>query len=179
MIKLLVTGVWITAVALASVYFSIQATNTKESVDPEPAMFGGLETIRGEVTSIPVISDGAVHGYFLTRLSYTIDPGKAALLTVPAPVLVTDALYTALVGEQLIDFPGMEKFDLEAFKVHIRESLNQRLGDTVFHDIIVEQIDFLSKADIRSNMREGRFTMKQGQPLAEMDPAPAETAPSH
>lgn len=179
MIKLLVTGVWITAVALASVYFSIQATNTKESVDPEPAMFGGLETVRGEVTSIPVISDGAVHGYFLTRLSYTIDPKKADLLTIPVPILVTDALYTALVGEQIIDFPDLKKFDLEAFKLLIRDSLNQRLGDTVFHDIIVEQIDFLSKSDIRSNMREGRLTMKQGQPLGEVDAVAAETVPSH
>jgi hypothetical protein len=179
MIKLLVTGVWITVVALASVYFSIQATNTKESVEPEPDMFGGLETIRGEVTSIPVISDGAVQGYFLTRISYTVDPAKADLLTIPLPVLVMDQLYTALVGEQVIDFPSLKKFDLEAFKVHIRESLNKRVGDTVFHDIIVEQIDFLSKSDIRSNMRQGRFTMKAGDPIGEVDPAPGESAPSH
>jgi hypothetical protein len=76
MIKLLATGVWICAVALASVYFSVQLTNKKEPVQEDPAMFGGLETVRGEVTSIPVISSGAVQGYFLTRLSYTIDPAK-------------------------------------------------------------------------------------------------------
>lgn len=179
MIKLLITGVWICAVALASVYFSVQSANKKEPVETDPAMFGGLETVRGEVTSIPVISDGAVQGYFLTRLSYTVEPVKAAALTIPLPDLVTDALYSALVGEKLIDFPHMEKFDLETFKTHIRDKLNERLGEEVFHDVIVEQIDFLSKADIRSNMRRGSFTMKKGEKVVEGEAAPAEAAPSH
>jgi hypothetical protein len=167
MIKLLATGVWICAVALASVYFSVQTANKKESAETDPPMFGGLETVRGEVTSIPVISGGAVKGYFLTRLSYTIDPSKAGLMTIPVPDLVTDALYTALVGEQLIDFPNMAQFDLEGFKARIRDSINERLGDKVFHDVIVEQIDYLSKEDIRSNMRRGNLTIKEGAPVGE------------
>lgn len=177
MIKLLITGVWICAVALGSVYFSIQTANKKQNAEPDPAMFGGLETVRGEITSIPVISGGKVEGYFLTRLSYTIDPKKAGLLTIPVPDLVTDALYTALVGEQLIDFPNMTKFNLEGFKTRIRDTINGRLGEEVFHDVIVEQIDFLSKADIRSNMRRGNLTIKEGAPLDEE--AKPEAAPSH
>ena len=181
MIKLLITGVWISCVALASVYFSVQSANKKELVEPDPAMFGGLETVRGEITSIPVISDGAVQGYFLTRLSYTIDPKKSNLLTIPVKDLVTDALYSALVGKQVIDFPAMEKFDLETFKTLIKDTLNDRLGEIVFHDVIVEQIDFLSKADIRSNMRRGNVTIKKGDPLGETDSPPPEpaAAPSH
>jgi len=156
MIKTLAIGIWICAVALGSVYFSVQISNTKESAEPDPAMFGGLETIRGEVISIPVISSGAVQGYFLTRLSYTVDPLKTAKLSIPVNELITDVLYTALVGEPVIDFPNLEVFDLEAFKTHIRESLNERVGEELFHEVIVEQIDFLSKEDIRSNVQQGR-----------------------
>lgn len=173
MIKLLATGVWVCVVALAAVYFSVQVTNKEVSTEPEPAMFGGLETIRGEVASIPVISAGAVQGYFLTRLSYTLDPLMAEKLTIPVEELITDALYTALVGEPVIDFPDIEKFDLELFKTHIRDSLNQRVGTELFHDVIIEQIDFLSKEDIRSNVQQGRSlknnpsvdrTFGQGEP---------------
>ncbi|MCY0149948.1 hypothetical protein OEG84_20150 [Hoeflea sp. G2-23] len=179
MMKLLITGVWICGVALASVYFSVQISNKKENAEPIPAMFGGLETIRGEVTSIPVINGGSVNGYFITRLSYTIDAAKAARLTIPIDVLVTDSLYTALVGEQIIRFPDIEKFDLEAFRAHVRDTLNEKLGDEVFHDVVVEQIDFLSKDDIRSNMRRGERNMKGGALVDEgsaEEPAPA---PSH
>lgn len=178
MIKLLITGVWICGVALASVYFSVQTANKKEQVEPDPAMFGGLETVRGEIISIPVISEGAVQGYFLTRLSYTINPEKVKRLTIPMPDLVTDALYTALVGEQVIDFSGKGKFDLEAFKSQVKDTLNGRLGEIVFHDVIVEQIDFLSKADIRSNMRRGNFTMKKGEPVGESDDGELPEAPA-
>jgi len=179
MIKLLITGVWICGVALASVYFSVQLANKKEVVEPPSEMFGGLETIRGEVTSIPVISSGAVQGYFLTRLSYTVDPERVAALTIPVPDLITDALYTALVGEPLIDFPDMERFDLESFKTHIRDSLNERVGETVFHDVIVEQIDFLSKEDIRSNVQQGHSLKNNATVDAPASPPPPAAAPSH
>lgn len=169
MIKLLITGVWISVVALASVYFSVQMANKHEDEEPVPAMFGGLESVRGDVTSIPVISGGTVQGYFLTRLSYTIDPSKAALMTIPVKDLVTDALYTSLVGDNLIDFPSMKRFDLEAFKAHIRDSINERLGDKVFHDVLVEQIDYLSKEDIRAS----QF---KGEPVVNKEGSTAETA---
>lgn len=177
MIKLLMTGVWICGVALASVYFSVQVSNKKEAVEPDPAMFGGLETIRGDVVSIPVISSGAVQGYFLTRLSYTVDPERAAALTIPVPDLITDALYSALVGEPIIDFPDIERFDLETFKSHILETLNGRVGETVFHDVIVEQIDFLSKEDIRSNVQQGH-SLKNNPSVPSAAPPPA-APPSH
>ena len=178
MIKLLATGVWICVVALASVYFSVQVTNKKEVVEPDPAMFGGLETVRGEVTSIPVISSGAVQGYFLTRLSYTVDPLKTEKLSVPVNELITDALYSALVGEPVIDFPDMERFDLEAFKTLIRDSLNARVGEELFHDVIVEQIDFLSKEDIRSNVQQGR-SLKNNPTVERQAPPPAAEAQSN
>ncbi|OCW56169.1 hypothetical protein [Hoeflea olei] len=174
MIKLLITGIWICAVALASVYFSVQMANKKETVEPPAAMFGGLETIRGEMVSIPVIRDGAVQGYFLTRLSYTVDPERAKAMSVPLPELATDVLYTALVGEQVIDFTGARKFDLEAFKTQVKETLNAKLGEEVFHDVLVEQIDFLSKADIRSNMRRGNVETKKGESMGPVDGPPAE-----
>jgi len=179
MMKLLITGVWICAVALASVYFSVQISNKKEAVEPVPAMFGGLETVRGEVTSIPVINGGSVDGYFITRLSYTVDPVKVALLTIPIDVLVTDTLYTALVGEQIIGFPDLEKFDLEAFRTHVRDTLNGKLGEDVFHDVIVEQIDFLSKDDIRSNMRRGERNMRGDALVGEGGVEKTEPAPGH
>jgi hypothetical protein len=177
MIKLLVTGVWICGVALASVYFSVQLANKDVNKEPDPAMFGGLETIVGEVNSIPVISSGAVQGYFITRLSYTVDPLKAAALTIPVPNLITDALYSALLGEPVINFPDIESFDLVTFKTLILDSLNARVGDTVFHDVIVEQIDFLSKEDIRANNQQGQ-SLKNSATVDAAPPVP-DAAPTH
>lgn len=176
MIKLVGTGIWIVAITLGSVYFSISMATREDDTENTPAMFGGLETVRGEVTSIPVISGGTVQGYFLTRLSYTLKPDRASALTIPVTQLVTDELYSALVGNALIDFPNLKEFDLNGFREAIRTSINTRIGEDVFQDIIIEQIDFLSKADIRSNMRQGRFTMKEGDPIGDKKKAAKEAA---
>ncbi|PWV95263.1 hypothetical protein DFR52_11420 [Hoeflea marina] len=184
MIKLIGTGIWICVVALVSVYFSIQMANKKESTEPAAPLLGGLETIRGEIVSLPVIAHGAVEGYFLTRLSYTVDPAKSKLMTVDPTALVTDVLYTELVGNQVIDIANLKQFDLISFKENVKQALNKRLGEEVFHDVIIEQIDFLSKNDIRANMRQGQVTFKNGDPVGAgttVDPAApvAEAAPAH
>lgn len=184
MIKLVLTGAWVCLVTLASVYVSIQVATKKEEPPPPPGLLGGYETIRGEITSIPVISDGAVQGYFLTRLSYTVDKVKAQLLAIPPAQLVNDVLYSQLVGNQVIDFPSMKHFDLEKFRGEIKAALNARIGEELFHDVIIEQIDYLSKDDIRSNLRQGHLTMKAGAPVGQdgSEPAadvPAEPAPTH
>jgi hypothetical protein len=172
MIKLVLTGVWVCLVTLASVYVSIQVATRKDDPGPPPGLLGGYETVRGEMTSIPVISDGAVQGYFLTRLSYTVDKVKAQLLAIPPAELVNDVLYSELVGNQVIDFTTMKKFDLERFRSEIKTALNARIGEDVFHDIIIEQIDYLSKDDIRSNLRQGQLTMKAGAPVGKDGSAP-------
>ena len=45
----------------------------------------------------------------------------------------------------------MKAVDLDAFRNGIREHVNKRVGEDVLHDVLIEQIDFLSKQDIRDN----------------------------
>lgn len=166
-IKLVLSGIWICALSLASVYFSMQmATGKTADKAPQP-FFGGLDYVRGDLVSIPVISGGVVHGYFLTRLVYTVDPTKLSALSVPPKDVITDELYTLLVGNRIIDFPKMDNFDLKAFREDIKNALNKRVGADVFHDVMVDQIDFLSKSDIRAQSDHNKFSVKSGTPIAD------------
>ena len=156
MIKLAVTAVWICGVSLASVYFSMQAA-TPMAPDARPSdFFGGLDYVRGEVVSVPVISDGKVHGYFLSRLVFTAEPEKLARLSIEPQDLITDEIYSHLVGNELINVTKLDTFDLASFRGGIRDALNARVGEKVFHEIIIEQIDYVSKDEIRSNMQRRR-----------------------
>lgn len=163
MIKLVGTGIWVCLVTLASVYFSVQVANKDPVTETVPDFLGGLETVRGDIISVPILKDGGVEGYFLTRLAFTADPKFLSRLTIPASQLVTDALYTELVGSPDIDFGHLDQFDIPTFKENVKAALNERIGEEVFHDIIIEQIDFLSKADIRSNNQRGERSMKASQ----------------
>lgn len=184
MLKLIISGVWICALSLGSVYFSMQmASSTPKTTEQNP-YFGGLDYLKSDVISIPVISDGIVHGYFLTRLVFTVDTKELSAMSIPPKDLITDELYTFLVGNRVIDFPKMDNFDVAAFRKGLKAALNKRIGKDVFHDVMVEQIDYLTKQDIRSNLSKRHYTMKSGEPVLDSGsdtPAaePASAKPSH
>ncbi len=153
MIKLVVSGIWICLVTLASVYFSLQMSSAHVDKEEKSDFFGGLDYVRTDIISIPAISGGEINGYFITRLVYTAEPDILRKLTVTPQVLITDELFTLLVGNRVIDLSRMDEFDLEAFKVLVRDGLNERLGQKVFHEVLIEQIEFLTKSEIRNNAR--------------------------
>jgi hypothetical protein len=152
MIKFIAAGIWISAVTVAATWFS-QQMGQEPPADPnaEPSMLGGLDYVKTEVISVPVLSDQYIKGYFLTRLVYTIEPEKLKLLTVPLEPLLTDEVYSYLYGNPQIDFTVAKSVSLDDFRNGIKDKVNKRVGDTLVHDVIIEQIDFLSKDEIRDN----------------------------
>lgn len=184
MLKLVMTGVWVCIVTLGAVYGSIQMANAPVDDGENGAVKVAEELVRGEVTAIPVINDGKVEGYFLTRVSYVADQHKLAEINLPIPALITDELYTALVGNRVIKIGSSRGFDLEAFRKTIKETLNTRLEKDVILDIIVEQIDYLSKDDIRSKIAQKQVTIKEGEkiidaPMGDTGSTPAAKSAGH
>jgi len=148
MLKLVVTGVWICAVSLGSVYFSIQHASAPVESSAESERRALQEYVQGELITVPVITDGAVQGYFLTKLSFSVDKAKAKMLEVPLKESVTNALYDILVGQKLINVADTSNFDLATFKTKVKDGLNKQLRDEVIFDVLIEQLEYLSKADV-------------------------------
>src|SRR5690606_17644040 len=116
-----------------------------------PAFFGGLSTLKTNVISVPVFKDGNIGGYFLGRFAYTADPAELSKLTVPPETLLVDQVYTYLFANPQVDWSSKKSVDLEAFKTGIRDAVNEKIGRDLIHDVIIEQVDYLSKAEIRDN----------------------------
>lgn len=155
MLKLLLTGVWVCAVTLGAVYFSVQMATAPAPGDETGAKKANLQLVKGESITIPVINDGGVNGYFLSRISLRVDKDKMAKIELPATQLMTDELFTLLAGSSMVNIANISTFDPEAFKQRIREGLNKRLDDEVVEDVLIEQLDYLSKADIREQNGNG------------------------
>lgn len=172
MLKLAATALWICAITLGSVYASIQFSTEPGEEDQPSDFFGGLDYVRGNVMSVPVIADGQVHGYFLTRLVFTAEPEKLARMSIEPLDLITDELYTHLIGNEQIDFSKVDDFDVVAFREGIRDALNERVGETIFHEIIIEQVDYITKEEIRSNMQRRRQTAPPPPQASMSDEAP-------
>jgi hypothetical protein len=162
MLKLILTGVWVAVVTLGSVYVSIELSKAPDPAEEEAKMKAVQELVRGEMTTFPVIMNGHVEGYFLTKTSYIVDKTKLADVTLPIPALLTDELYTSLVGDKVIRVKENRDFDVAAFRQHVKEALNKRLEGEVVLDVIIEQVDYLSKEDIRNSQSQKQASIKSG-----------------
>lgn len=154
MIKFAIAALWLCAVTVGALFYSYQSAVTAAQAaveEPPSAMMGGLDYVKMEILSVPVVRRSEIQGYFLARLVYTVDPAQRAKMSVPAEALIVDQVYSYLYGNPQIDFSQEKALDLDAFRHGIRDSINARIGNPVIHDVLVEQLDFLSKDEIRDN----------------------------
>lgn len=168
MIKLAVAAIWICAVTIGSVFYAFSAAAPRKAEQPA-AFFGGLDYVKTDITSVPLLKNGAVEGYFLARLVYTIEKSEAARLSVPAQPLMVDELYRYIYTNPQFDFTVKETLDVEAMKAGIRDAINARVGTKLIHEVLIEQVDYLSKQEIRDNS----LRRKQTAPAKEEQPKPA------
>jgi hypothetical protein len=98
---------------------------------------------------------------------------------VPADTLFADELYTYLFSNPAIDFTQVKTLDLEAFRNGVRDAINKRVGDELIHDVMVEQIDYLSKDEIRDNAMTRHAVKSKVPTVAPEGEAGAAEKPAH
>jgi hypothetical protein len=160
MIKFVIAAIWICAVTVGSIFFAFSSTSEKpEAAAPAP-FFGGLDYVKTDVISVPIVKDGGVAGYFIARFVYTADPARLAAMTVPAEAMLIDEVFTYLYSNPAIDFSRAERLDIDAFRNGLRDSINKRLGEDLIKEVMMEQVDYLSKQEIRDNAMKRRTPRK-------------------
>lgn len=172
MIKLIATGVWILVVTLGGVYAAVTFGNkgageTAEVVRPP-------HFVQSETVTLPVVADGKVSGYFLVRASLEVDEDALKDVKVPVPTFLTDELYNILVGEKLVNVKEADKFDVPAFKTRVKDGLNTRLDKPLVKQVLIEQMDFISKEEIEARDP----NRKPKQIVVDTDPPPPKPAPA-
>ena len=176
MIKFIAAALWICAVTLGAVFYSFQAAGQRGAAEPPKPMLGGLDYVKTDMISVPLLRDGTINGYFLTKLVYTVEPAEIKKLSVPAQALMTDQVYSYLYSNPQIDFTKKESIDLDAFRKSIRDAINTRVGVELVHEVLIDQVNFLSKDDIRDNALRRR--KNAGETAAAMT-KPFQAAPEH
>lgn len=150
MIKFIVAAVWLCAVTAGAAIYSFQSAGASPDDKPKP-LLGGLDYVNTDMISVPMVKDAVIQGYFLTKLVYTVEPAEMAKLSVPASALITDQVYSYLYSNPQTDFTDTADLDLDAFRKNIRDSINARIGADIVKDVLIDQVNFLSKDDIRDN----------------------------
>ena len=173
MIKFIAAAIWICAATLGAVFYSFQAAGARgEGETPKP-MLGGLDYVKTDIISVPLIHNAKIDGYFLTKLVYTVEPSEMKKLSIPADALITDQVYSYLYSNPQIDFTKKATIDLNAFRAAIRDTVNSRVGTNLVHEVLIDQLNFLSKDEIRNNW------LRRRQDAAGIAPETAKPAAAH
>jgi hypothetical protein len=151
MIKFIAAAIWICIATVGAVFYSFQAAGERGADEPPKPMLGGLDYVKTDIISVPLIRNSAVEGYLLTKLVYTVEPEELKKLSIPAEALITDQVYSYLYMNPQIDFTKDSTLDVDAFRKNIRDSINARVGEELVHEVLIDQVDFLSKDEIRNN----------------------------
>ncbi|MBX9465954.1 MAG: hypothetical protein KL840_23790 [Aquamicrobium sp.] len=152
MIKFMVAALWISIATTGALLYSFQSgQQPQEAADAEPTAFQGLDYVKTGIISVPVFDRGQVYGYFLVRLVFTAEGTRLAALKLPAESLLADQIYTQLYASPEIDFTKRDDLDIDSFRESIRTGVNERLGEELIREVLVEQVDFLPKDEAGSS----------------------------
>jgi hypothetical protein len=162
MIKLIATGVWICLVTIASSYAATlwrTETAPNEEVDK---LFGGLESVKTSLISVPVIASGTIQGYVLAQFVFTIKASLLKRMSVKPDVYLLDSAFRAIYTQNPSVLRGAKKQDLQALTTTIKSRVNKRLGNEFVDDVLIERYNYLRKDEVR----DGAKLMKKPPDLA-------------
>ena len=150
MIKLLVSGIWICAITLASSYTA--ASWKAASGDPaaEEELLQGLNYEKTAPISVPIVADGEVDGYVVAQFVFTADAQTLKQLSVPPQPFILDEAFRSIYADERIDFAHLEQFDLASLTQKIVERVNARFQADLVKDLLVEQFSYVSKDEVRA-----------------------------
>jgi hypothetical protein len=132
--------------------------------------------VKGETITVPIIGNGAITGYFLGRVSFMMNKDMLKGVTLPLSEMTTDELFSLLVGNKMVDIAHIKSFDPNAFREEIKKGMNERLGGEYVAEVMLEQLDYLPKEDVKENS--GNKPQKVGAPVKIVETAPATEMPA-
>ena len=151
MIRLVLVGLWVLAVTIAAVHAGMAWRTPTGAAAADPYM-PGLDYVKTEPISVPVIADGAVAGYVVAQLVYTVDAEIKRKLPVPLDVFLLDEAFRTIFADERIDFRHLERYDLGELTAAIAANVNARFTVALVREVLIGQVNFVSIEEVRNKM---------------------------
>lgn len=151
MLKFVLLGVWVIVATAASTYASVYLKPDPEAAERAAAEDRGVEEIKAEMTSIPMIRGGDVVGYVIIQLSYAADRRVLAEKKLEPGPYLNDAAFRVIFASTDIDFRRLRGSDLDRLTEAVAAEANKRIGGALVRHVLIQQLNFVRKEDIRTN----------------------------
>jgi hypothetical protein len=153
MMKLLFVGLWACVVSLGATYGVIQwkmSQSAPHEVEEGP---GKIAEVKTKAINVPIISDGAVQGYIIAQFIFTIDTKLMNEMPVKPDVYLLDEAFKTIYAGERVNFRQMKRQDLPALAKLLGENVNKRLGAPLVHDVLIDQLSYVPKEEVRGGIK--------------------------
>jgi hypothetical protein len=108
------------------------------------------------MVSVPILTNGEVMGYVVTRMQFTVDSELVKLSTIQPEVFVADEAFRQIYETTPNDIKTGRKQAIKDLASNIAAGANKRLGRDMIKDIMIDSWTYLSKADMMKNNERNR-----------------------
>ncbi|WP_421693059.1 hypothetical protein [Aestuariivirga sp.] len=150
MLRLVFIGIWVILVTAGATFASVYLGKSKEGSN-EKQQDLGVEEMKSEMTSIPVIRGDNVVGYVIFQLSFAADRAILEQKKLDPMPYLTDAAFRVIFTSSDTDFRKLKAHDLDKITIAIAEEANRRLGEPLVRQVLLQQLNYVRKEDIRTN----------------------------
>lgn len=151
MIKLILCGVWACAITLVSCYAAVSWQNRPAAA--EHKILAGVETVRTRMISVPVVADGAIHGYVMAQFIFAVDGKVMKHMSVKPDLFLLDEAFKTIYSGDSVDFRQFKRQDLPALAKRIGDSVNKRLGAVLVNDVLIQELNYIAKDSVRGGSK--------------------------
>ena len=89
--------------------------------------------------NVPRIKDGAIKGYAVILLSYTVDFGALKKAEIAPDSILVDEAFRYVYNDETIDFDHLDRFDFSKMSKALVRAVNERVKSEVLLDVGVQE----------------------------------------
>jgi hypothetical protein len=148
--KHLLLGVWMCLVSLGAAYGGIlwQAHQNAPSGNGEKPKLE-IQQVQTKRISVPIIDDGVVKGYVFAQFVFQVDAAAMKEMTVKPDIFLVDEAFKVIYRGEGINLRNAQKTDIAKLSATIKKNVNARIGENFVQDVLVTELNYISKDGIR------------------------------
>ncbi len=149
MMKYLMVGVWAVLAALGGAY----GGHAYVTRPPPPATESAAQItqFRTDMTGVPILQRGQVTGYVVFQMVLEADVNKFADPKMDPQPYFMDAAFRAIFENTDRGFSDLRPKDLDKLTGDVVRIANERMGEGVVKQALIEQLNFIRRDEIRQN----------------------------
>jgi hypothetical protein len=151
MIKAVFLGLMAAVAAIAAEIGTSQFLALREARS-DAAVARATEARKTHEINVPRIKDGAVKGYAVMLLSYTVDLGALRMAAMAPDSILVDEAFRYVYNDDTIDFDHLDRFDLAKMSKALALAVNTRVKSDVVVDVGVQEFTYAPISDTRGHL---------------------------